>query len=62
MTQKHQQIRGRHEFELLQNHEETDHEKDKKIILITIGVIIISLFLLIVMWSYVFSIQSFIRS
>ncbi len=60
MTNKYQQIRRRHEFELLQNHEETDRKKNKEIILITIGLISISLCLLFVIWSYVFSIHNFI--
>lgn len=60
MTHKHQQIRGRHEFELLQNHAITDREKNKKIILLSIGLIILSLCLLFIVWSYVFSIRSFL--
>lgn len=60
MTHKNHQIRGRHEFDLLQKHAETDHETNKKIILITIGLIILSLFVLFVIWSYIFSIHHFV--
>ncbi len=60
MIHKHHQIRERHEFELLQNHAISDREKHKKIILLSIGLIILSLCLLFIVWSYVFSIHSFV--
>ncbi len=61
MTHKHQII-GRHEFELLQNHVITDREKNKKITLLSIVLIILSLCLLFIVWSYVFSIHSFLSN
>lgn len=60
MTHKNHQIRGRYEFDLLQKHAETDHETNKKIILVTIGLIILLLCVLFVIWSYVFSIHNFV--
>lgn len=61
MTHKNHQIRGRHEFDLLQKHAETDYETNKKIILVTITLIVISLCLLLVLWSYIFSIHNFVK-
>jgi hypothetical protein len=60
MTHRHQQLRAKHEFELLQKHAITDHEKSKKLIIISIGIIILSLCLLFIVWSYVFSIHPFL--
>jgi hypothetical protein len=60
MTNRNHQIRVKHEFYLLQKHVEIDPETNKKIILACIGLIIISLCLLFVIWSYIFSIHNFI--
>lgn len=59
MTNK-SHLKRRHEFELLQNHEETDRKKNREIILITISLIIISLCLLFIVWGHVFSIHNFV--
>ncbi len=60
MTHKNPQIKGRHEFDILQKHAETDPETNKIIILVTIGLIILSLCVLFVIWSYIFSIDNFV--
>jgi len=59
MTDKNHQIRERHAFDLFQKHAVTDGETNKKIALVTIGLIIISMCLLFVVWSYVFSIHNY---
>lgn len=60
MTHKNHQIKRRHEFDLLQKHAETDQETNKKIILATIGLIVLSLCVLFVIWNYIFSIDDFV--
>ena len=58
MIHKNHQIK-KHEFDLLQKHAETDHKINKKIILATIALIRVSLRVICIIWSYMFSRHNF---
>lgn len=59
MTNK-SNLKRRSEFELFQNNEEGDQRKNREVMLATIGLIIISFCLLLIVWSHVFSIRDFV--
>jgi hypothetical protein len=60
MTNKYPQIENEHEFDFLQNHSKNDYEANKKMNIIAISLLILLFSLLLVVWSYVFSIPKFI--